>query len=42
MLELSKVRRMELPDGSFVTGEVTKRQRKIIEALELDLDRPCA
>lgn len=42
MLELSKIRRMELPDGSFVTGEVTKKQRKIIEALELDLDWSCA
>jgi transposase len=42
MLELSKIRRMELPDGSFVTGEVTKKQRKIIESLELDLERLCA
>jgi hypothetical protein len=33
---------MELPDGSFVTSEVTKKQRKIIESLELDLDRLCA
>jgi hypothetical protein len=33
---------MELPDGSFVTGEVTKKQRKIIESLELDLERLCA
>jgi len=42
MLEMSKLRRMEMLDGSFVTGEVTKKQRKIIEALSLDLERLCA
>ncbi|MDH7556961.1 MAG: hypothetical protein QHG94_08540, partial [Candidatus Methanosuratincola sp.] len=42
MLELSKLRRMEMLDGSFVTGEVTRKQRKIVEALGLDLERLCA
>jgi len=42
MLELSKLRRMEMLDGTFVTGEVTRKQRKIVEALGLDLDRLCA
>ena len=41
-LELSKLRRVELADGSFVTCEVTKKQRMIIEGLDLDLDALCA
>lgn len=42
LLEMSKLRRMEMLDGSFVTGEVTKKQRKIVEALGLDLKQLCA
>jgi len=41
-LELSKLRRMEMLDGTFVTGEVTRKQRRIVEALGLDLERLCA
>lgn len=40
-LEFSKLRRMEMLDGTFVTGEVTRKQRKIVEALGLDLERLC-
>jgi transposase len=41
-LELSKLRRVELADGTFVTCEVTKKQRLIIKGLDLDLDALCA
>ncbi|MCE5296896.1 MAG: IS1634 family transposase [Euryarchaeota archaeon] len=42
MLELSKIHRIEMVDGSYITSEVTRTQRKIVEALDLDLDRLCA
>ncbi|MDI3541954.1 MAG: hypothetical protein PWQ62_868 [Candidatus Methanomethylophilaceae archaeon] len=42
MLELSKIRRVELVDGSFVTTEIAKRQREIIDVLELNVERLCA
>jgi transposase len=41
-LELSKLRRVELADGSFVTCEVTAKQKAIIEGLGLDLNALCA
>ena len=41
-LELSKIRRVELVDGSFVTTEIARRQREIIDALELNVERLCA
>ncbi|MCE5296341.1 MAG: hypothetical protein LLG16_04460 [Euryarchaeota archaeon] len=42
MLELSKIHRIEITDGSYITSEVTRTQRKTVEALDLDLDRLCA
>lgn len=41
-LELSKLGRMEMLDGTFMTGEVTRKQRRIVEALGVDLERLCA
>ena len=42
ILELSKIRRVELSDGSFMTTEVTKKQRSILEALEINIESLCA
>ena len=35
LLELGKLKRMELADGSMITAEVTKKQRGILEKLEI-------
>jgi len=35
LLELGKLKRMELADGTIITAEVTKKQREIYEKLEI-------
>ena len=37
ILELSKIRRISLQDGSFITSEISKKQKDIIKKLELDV-----
>jgi transposase len=42
LLELSKIQRVELSDGSMYTTEITKRQRYILERLDVKLDESYA
>jgi hypothetical protein len=37
ILELSKIRKISLQDGSLITSEISKKQRDIIKKLELDV-----
>lgn len=36
LLELSKLRMVEMANGSLIMTEVTKKQREILEALRID------
>ncbi len=42
LLELSKIRRIELSDGMFYTTEITKKQRYILERMEVNIEESCA
>ncbi|MGC8619392.1 MAG: hypothetical protein ACP5LA_02620 [Thermoplasmata archaeon] len=38
LLELSKIRKIALANGKKVTSELTKRQKKILESLNISAD----
>jgi len=42
LLELSKIKRIKLKDGEYLTSEVSKKQRVIIKALKIDNIISCA
>lgn len=42
LLELSKIKRIQLKDGEYITSEVSKKQRGIIKALKIDHIISCA
>jgi transposase len=42
LLELSKIKRIKLKDGKYITSEVSKKQREIIKSLKIDHIISCA